>query len=1105
MYFARVTSPRLGAFVLVSPHATGGMSEVWRAVHVPTGERTAIKLSTASEGQAAARASALRAEIRALARLDHPHVLHLHDAGEVDAEAAALLGGRVLAGSPWLASEFAAGGTLADRVGLLSAFAVRDLLVALLSALGHAHARGLVHRDLKPSNILFVGDPAVPKLADFGVAWTRGLDEPDRPVRAATLPYMAPEQFSSRTRVEGPWTDLYQVGCVAWEVLTGEPPFPVEDAVPALAARLAHRLPTFSPRIAVPEGLEAWLLTCLAADPAARYVDAADAQRALASLAWVPGPTPAPVMPRVSVTATTVPRFLDPSPNRPIRFAQRTASVAPVRLAPTVESAARLADGPFLMAWRPLGLAGLQGALEGLENLLLNVAESAAPQVVFVTDAGSRVSQRVVEAFAQKCVEAGACTVVRVPSSADPSGRTAFDRAVVRLLGSSQPQSVEDALHDLGVDDRVVAELWRDRLAEPLAGEVGGLSAFRHLVDRLAAYRPVVVVFNEGMEADVPLSFASASVLARRRVPVLTVVTIPDGAGSAGLRGVEADLIEAGASLLSVSPLTPDQCAAALSRVVPVHPSTLGALVQAAAADPLLALAELARRHRQGEVAVTDRGLSVRRSCFTGDPPPAPSARSAELFATGTSAERVCLRLAALLAPEIDVAWWQRAAGHLDAGPVDGLHAQLFALGLGTTGADGMLLVRGAVAATWNDDSAEGPERFHAALGATAGLSTERVVHDLRAGRFLDVWQEVESAVRHAAATSAPRALRLLSEFEAAVGRSGLPAHDARVLRVRGLEARVLDTTGRLTQALRLVDDLCALGRAIGDGEVQADALADGAHFELRFGRVTAAADRIQRALVEAVAVGSPACLGRVWYRAAWVAMIAHDAPKAREALAAAARFGHPYEGTRFGLLDASLAIEDGHASLARSHLERVGPACLRQGDPRGLLLAELALGKVSVLEGDLLRARACFRSATQRAGAANDPGSLAAACVGMVRCALMEEDDAAAERQLALVSADPPEGLTGDLVGLASMALDARHVEIRPQLWAVLDRLENDGFLDVEIRHFLMLAERRAARAGAAERAAAIGTRVKQHQDLLMSTRSWSPNDTGLSHGTKD
>jgi serine/threonine protein kinase len=164
--------------------------------------------------------AAFRAEVRAVARLDHPGVVLVLDCGEVSAEAAAASRDRLVAGSPFLAMELLRGRTLADRADGLAWSGVAASLTSLLEALAHAHARGVLHRDLKPSNVLFAGRGAHRpglRLTDFGLARAFAGDRfdaagaleaaSDEPEEVAGSPlYMAPEALTggAMRRARGP-------------------------------------------------------------------------------------------------------------------------------------------------------------------------------------------------------------------------------------------------------------------------------------------------------------------------------------------------------------------------------------------------------------------------------------------------------------------------------------------------------------------------------------------------------------------------------------------------------------------------------------------------------------------------------------------------------------------------------------------------------------------------------------------------------------------------------------------------------------------------------------------------------------------------------------
>ena len=209
---------------------------VWRAIHREQGVPVAVKVLTAHTDP-----EEFRNEVQSVAALYHPGVVMVFDHGLVDAYAAAQTQGRLEENAPWLAMELASKGSLKDLRRNLSWADIRSLLINVLDALAHAHARGVIHRDIKPGNILLGGPedhrPGL-KLADFGLA--RGIESTQalRDVRG-TPAYMSPEQVLGNWRAFGPWTDLYALGCVAWELITGAPPYAGEDFRNVAAQHLA--------------------------------------------------------------------------------------------------------------------------------------------------------------------------------------------------------------------------------------------------------------------------------------------------------------------------------------------------------------------------------------------------------------------------------------------------------------------------------------------------------------------------------------------------------------------------------------------------------------------------------------------------------------------------------------------------------------------------------------------------------------------------------------------------------------------------------------------------------------------------------------------------
>jgi len=222
-------------------------------------------------------------EIQIAARLSHPNILPLHDSGEAE-------------GLLYYVMPYVPGETLRQRLDREGALPVADSLriaAEVAGALAHAHSHGVIHRDIKPENILFIADHAV--VADFGIARAisaGGWDEWKLAGPAGTPTYMSPEQARGGSRVDGR-SDIYSLGCVLYEMLTGEPPFrgstPEEVVVQHLEVEplpVQTRRPTLTPE------LQAVVGRALAKHPADRYQTAQQMADALARLLSGPAGLP---------------------------------------------------------------------------------------------------------------------------------------------------------------------------------------------------------------------------------------------------------------------------------------------------------------------------------------------------------------------------------------------------------------------------------------------------------------------------------------------------------------------------------------------------------------------------------------------------------------------------------------------------------------------------------------------------------------------------------------------------------------------------------------------------------------------------------------------
>jgi serine/threonine protein kinase len=245
----------------------GGMAVVFRAQHLALQRTVAIKVLRG--GHWGDRdLQRIRREAEAVARLTHPNIVQIYEIAEWN-------------GQPFLALEFVPGGSLADALAkrdqAVDATVAMTFVETLARAMQSAHDAGIVHRDLKPANILLAGsldgDPQ-PKIADFGLAITTDhANEANLSLAIAGTPsYMAPEQADGRRADVGPVTDVYGLGAILYELLTGQPPFRRDTIGETLdLVRRAEPVRPRSIRPAVSRDLETICLTCLSKEPARRY------------------------------------------------------------------------------------------------------------------------------------------------------------------------------------------------------------------------------------------------------------------------------------------------------------------------------------------------------------------------------------------------------------------------------------------------------------------------------------------------------------------------------------------------------------------------------------------------------------------------------------------------------------------------------------------------------------------------------------------------------------------------------------------------------------------------------------------------------------------
>ena len=270
-------------FVLEQRLGRGGMGEVWRARQMPLGRTVALKLLREEYSTLGHLRRRFAREARAAARLNHEHIAAVFDFGQ-DAH-----------GGMYIAMEHVEGLHLGEASAQgLSVRQIVEVAFRLLDALAHAHARGVVHRDLKPENILLQGSllPELlgsPKIVDFGIATLRDdrhdVRETLQDQVVGTPLYMSPEQASG-DRELSPRTDLYSLGLILYELLSGAHPFDGDDSLKVMHAQVSSPLPRLiaSAGLEVPEELERVVLKALEKSPLKRWESAAKMRAAIEPL-----------------------------------------------------------------------------------------------------------------------------------------------------------------------------------------------------------------------------------------------------------------------------------------------------------------------------------------------------------------------------------------------------------------------------------------------------------------------------------------------------------------------------------------------------------------------------------------------------------------------------------------------------------------------------------------------------------------------------------------------------------------------------------------------------------------------------------------------------
>ena len=312
----------VGRYEILREIGRGGMAVVHLARQIELDRYVALKELAAFHATDPTSAQRFVRESLMAGSLSHPNVVTVHDFFEWD-------------GTPMIAMEYVERGSLRPYIGRLSDAQAVGVLDGVLAGLAHAEQHGLVHRDIKPENLMVTGDGRI-KITDFGIAKATGAATPmltATGMAVGTPAYMAPEQATGRE--VGPWTDLYSLGCLAFELFCGRVPFDGADTPVALLHQHVNDAPP-SPRSVRPDldpRIAAWIERLLQKLPADRPPSAAEAREELdeiaiamlgprwrrdAPLSEREGGVTAPLRPAATATATAAPTSpSEPPPSEP--------------------------------------------------------------------------------------------------------------------------------------------------------------------------------------------------------------------------------------------------------------------------------------------------------------------------------------------------------------------------------------------------------------------------------------------------------------------------------------------------------------------------------------------------------------------------------------------------------------------------------------------------------------------------------------------------------------------------------------------------------------------------------------------------------------------
>ncbi len=705
----------VGPFELSRVLGTGGMGDVWAGRHINEDFPVAVKVLRPRTMQQAKYLTFFRNEVRAIAGLSHPNIIEVYDYGQVSKRTAAASDGKMRPGSPWLAMELANHGSLLQWRGKLDWTLLKRIMVALLDALAHAHARGVIHRDLKGANVLVAGPDRVVKLADFGLANPIfDTSAPDTDAVAGTPWYMAPEQFAGKRQDQGPWTDLYAFGCLAWALLTGAPPYPERGWADARVAHLTHPLPPFDPRIPVPRRTEEWLRSLLQKAPQDRFRAAADAAWALTRMEDPPKlGRPLPPIDIEELPSSSShhsfsfdsDRFAEPVEAlptwpRPVATLEWELPPFPADWRPTHPpraDATPLSVGLGLYGMRDIPMVGREDERDLMWRELRRVRARQRPSTIIVRGQAGCGKSAIARWISERATELGVAIALR----GDPDGdATGVGRAIARYLrvpGLDRDEvrtHLQSELRALGSEDEdelaaLIALVAPRTPAERVRFQsaVERWAVVQRFLERLCAERPVILWIDDAHRDLDSIAFTDFLLELSPTVPrpILVVLTSRDEdlvhhpIASSSLSELAN---RPSATPVALEPLDLAERRELVRRLLGLEARLAGQIEERTGGNPLFTVQLIGDLVERGVLVPGKSGFKLQRKASLNLPADLRDVwkdRLDRLLAGRSSDERTALELAAILGLEVDPLEWHALCTRMGVNLPDGLVDAMFA------------------------------------------------------------------------------------------------------------------------------------------------------------------------------------------------------------------------------------------------------------------------------------------------------------------------------------------------------------------------------------------------------------------------------------------